>query len=308
MANQELKSKRGEILRAWFDFVFGFENKKGDVLGHWIAFHDDFSFPPQEFYAAIEKELLARKIPGMEISREEFAEGGLISDKRIYLRLLRERLALYTCAAPFGSGYFFSCRTVYVPALVRLWHIVAALVFFNIVGGLLVKPLGVTFATIAMIALMFALAGVLRNAAASALSDLDALLLKIPVRFDHLRRLVSCGHLLSPRYAAHLFAANSRNDQGDCRGHHGGKGGQTGGAVSAAIRSSVSFTSGCRHAKNRAGKIGREDMPTAHEQFSEQFRRWELRGRGWQVFDEPVHPEPPFVPFPRPLFPGDAGR
>ncbi len=181
MANQELKSKRGEILRAWFDFVFGFENKKGDVLGHWIAFHDDFSFPPQEFYAAIEKELLARKIPGMEISREEFAEGGLISDKRIYLRLLRERLALYTCAAPFGSGYFFSCRTVYVPALVRLWHIVAALVFFNIVGGLLVKPLGVTFATIAMIALMFALAGVLRNAAASALSDLDALLLKIPV-------------------------------------------------------------------------------------------------------------------------------
>src|ERR1017187_10684645 len=38
-------------------------------------------------------------------------------------------------------------------------------------------------------------------------------------------------------------------------------------------------------------------MPTAHEQFTEQFHRWELRGRGWQVFDEPVHPEPPFVPF-----------
>src|SRR5882724_6587328 len=38
-------------------------------------------------------------------------------------------------------------------------------------------------------------------------------------------------------------------------------------------------------------------MPTAHEQFAEQFRRWELLGRGWQVFDEPVYPEPPFVPF-----------
>jgi type IV secretion system coupling TraD/TrwB family protein len=38
-------------------------------------------------------------------------------------------------------------------------------------------------------------------------------------------------------------------------------------------------------------------MPTAHEQFSEQFRKWELRGRGWQVFDGPVQPEPPFVPF-----------
>ncbi len=52
MANVELKSKnggRGELLRAWFDFIFGFENKKGDILGHWIAFHDNFSFSPQEF-------------------------------------------------------------------------------------------------------------------------------------------------------------------------------------------------------------------------------------------------------------------
>jgi hypothetical protein len=178
--NSERNSKKGDMLRAWFDFIFGFENKKGELLGHWVAFHDNFSFPPQGFYEAIEKELQARKIPGLEISREGFAEGGMLSDKRTYLRLFRERLALDTCAAPFGSGYFFSCRTVYVPALVRLWHIVAALVFFNIVGGLLVIPLGMTFAGIAMIALMFALAGVMRNAAASPLSDLDTLLLKIP--------------------------------------------------------------------------------------------------------------------------------
>jgi len=181
MATPELKSKKGEMLRAWFDFIFGFENKKGDILGHWVAFHDNFSFSPQEFYEAITKELEARKVPGLEISHEEFAEGGLLSDKRIYLRLFRERLALYTCAAPFGAGYFFSCRTVYVPALVRLWHIIAALFFFGVVGGLLVKPLGFIFATVAMIALMFALAGVLQNAAASALFDLDTLLLKIPV-------------------------------------------------------------------------------------------------------------------------------
>ena len=178
MANQELKSKKGDVLRAWFDFVFGFENKKGEVLDHWIAFHDNFSFSPLDFYETIEKELQARKIPGMEISRQEFAEGGMLSDNRIYLRLFRERLALYTCAAPFGTGYFFSCRTVYVPALVRLWHIIAALVFFSIVGGLLIKPLGIMFAAVAMVALMFALAAVLRNAA---MSDLDTLLLKIPV-------------------------------------------------------------------------------------------------------------------------------
>jgi hypothetical protein len=38
-------------------------------------------------------------------------------------------------------------------------------------------------------------------------------------------------------------------------------------------------------------------MADAHEQFSEQFHQWERRGRGWQVFEESVHPEPPFIPF-----------
>lgn len=38
-------------------------------------------------------------------------------------------------------------------------------------------------------------------------------------------------------------------------------------------------------------------MPGIEEQLTEQFYRWEHRGRGWQVFSEPVSPEPPFRPF-----------
>ncbi len=38
-------------------------------------------------------------------------------------------------------------------------------------------------------------------------------------------------------------------------------------------------------------------MASAHEHFSGQFQKWEMRGRGWQVFPQPVYPEPPFVPF-----------
>jgi hypothetical protein len=53
-------------------------------------------------------------------------------------------------------------------------------------------------------------------------------------------------------------------------------------------------------------------MPPVHEQLSEQFYRWELRGRGWQVFDDPVFPEPAFVPFNGHLLPykptADDGR
>ncbi len=38
-------------------------------------------------------------------------------------------------------------------------------------------------------------------------------------------------------------------------------------------------------------------MSRLDEQLSERFHLWELRGRGWQVFPEPVYPEPPFTPF-----------
>src|ERR1043166_5987286 len=39
-------------------------------------------------------------------------------------------------------------------------------------------------------------------------------------------------------------------------------------------------------------------MASVHEQLSKEFCNWELRGRGWKVFDEPVPLEPPFVTFP----------
>lgn len=33
------------------------------------------------------------------------------------------------------------------------------------------------------------------------------------------------------------------------------------------------------------------------EVLTKQFYDWELRGRGWQVWESPVEPEPPFRPF-----------
>ena len=175
------KAKKGGVLRRWLDFIFGFKNKKGEVLSSWLIPVDGLSFSPKEFYASVEQQLAARKIPSMKITRQRFAEGGLLSDQRVYLRLMRERLAIDTCAAPFGNIFFFSCRTVYVPALVRLWHILAAICFFNLVSNLLVMALGLTYGSVALIALIFAVAGVLRNASVEEFSDLDAVLLRIPV-------------------------------------------------------------------------------------------------------------------------------
>jgi hypothetical protein len=122
-----------------------------------------------------------RKIPSMEVSRVEHSEGGLLSGKRLYLRMLRERLAFDTCASPFGKTYFFSCRTVHSPPVLRLWHIAVAFVFFAIVYSQLVRLLGLTFANIAMVALLIAIAETFRNAVGMGLADLDNALMKIPV-------------------------------------------------------------------------------------------------------------------------------
>src|ERR1035438_9314288 len=38
-------------------------------------------------------------------------------------------------------------------------------------------------------------------------------------------------------------------------------------------------------------------MPCNIEALTRQFYEWERRGRGWQVWDQPVALEPPFRPF-----------
>ena len=177
----EDKPKKREWVRTIFDFIFTFKNKRGDILDTWLYSAEGVSIKPQEFYSSVHKHLEEQNFPKMDISRVEFAEGGLLSDQRQYLRLMRERLAIDTCAAPFGKHFFFSCRIVYVPALVRLWHIVAALLFFFTIGIWLIQLLGFVFAIIAFVALLFAIAAVFRNAGSTAFSDLDSLLLKIPV-------------------------------------------------------------------------------------------------------------------------------
>lgn len=161
--------------------ILSFKSNKDEVLDHWISFADGLTLSPQDFYAAVEKELDTRKIPTMEVSRVDYAEGGLLSEKRVYMRLLRERLAFDMCAAPFGNSYFFSCRTVHSPPMLHLWHLAIAFVFFCVVFSLLVSELGMMLAVIAMVGLLIAIAEVFRNAIGMGLADLDNALMKIPV-------------------------------------------------------------------------------------------------------------------------------
>src|ERR1051325_2972869 len=162
--------------------MFGFfKSKKADVLSHWYSLIPRFNASTHEFYQAIEAELKERKVPGLEISRVEFSEGGLLSDKREYLRMTRERLVFDICAAPFGTAYFFSCRFAEIPAVIKFWQLLVLFigwciclsislnVCIKIFGGstIFVWPLG-------WIAAITLLIYTLPNAVSMGLRDLDA--------------------------------------------------------------------------------------------------------------------------------------
>src|SRR5579862_6605890 len=46
---------------------------------------------------------------------------------------------------------------------------------------------------------------------------------------------------------------------------------------------------------------------SAFEELTRQFHAWEVRGRGWQVWDAPVELEPPFRPFYGHFLPATGG-
>lgn len=160
--------------------MFGFKSKKADVLDHWIGLAENFQCPSAEFYSAIEQQVNDRKLPGLEMSRVDFAEGGLLSDKRVYLRMLRERLVFDICAAPFGTGSFFSCRMAEIPAVVKLWELLVFLCGMSVLLYLASSRYG--FLGILGFLILIVLAFyVMRNAAAMGLPDLDTMLIRTPV-------------------------------------------------------------------------------------------------------------------------------
>lgn len=84
-------------------------------LAHWSTLVEGLQASPQECYTAIEEAAHRREIPQIRTSRVTHQEGGFLSAERIYLRIDRKMLAFDICAAPFGTGFFFSWRLSEVP-------------------------------------------------------------------------------------------------------------------------------------------------------------------------------------------------
>lgn len=78
------------------------------VFAHWHKLVENFEASPLEFYEAVEAAVRRREVPDMRASRIEYHESGVVSALRVYQRIERKKLAFDICAAPFGTGFFFS--------------------------------------------------------------------------------------------------------------------------------------------------------------------------------------------------------
>ena len=82
--------------------------KDANVVSHWHRPIENFTTSTLDFYASVEAALQPRQIPEYTTSRIDWREGGVLSARREYLRIKRGKLAFDLCAAPFGTGFFFS--------------------------------------------------------------------------------------------------------------------------------------------------------------------------------------------------------
>ena len=90
-------------------------SKHTEVLSHWQTMVEDFSTSSLGFYSLVREGIARREIPDLTLSEVEWKESGLGSGKRLYLRVAREGLNLDICAAPCGTGFFFSWWLASIP-------------------------------------------------------------------------------------------------------------------------------------------------------------------------------------------------
>lgn len=105
------------------------------VFSHWHQLFEGFNTSSLDFYAELEGAIAARQIPEVSISRVTWSESGFFSAKREYLRIARRGFKFDICAAPFGSGFFFSWWLVRIPRFLEgilLFVALLGLPFFSV--------------------------------------------------------------------------------------------------------------------------------------------------------------------------------
>lgn len=107
------------------------------LIGRWHQYIPAYQTSALDFYASVESGIQTLGLPDeIRTSRVVFKEAGIVSANREYLRVERRRVAFDLCAAPYGSGYFFSWWCHRLPAPHTFLALVALLLGFLFVGSI----------------------------------------------------------------------------------------------------------------------------------------------------------------------------
>jgi hypothetical protein len=94
------------------------QSRQDNVISQWHRLIESMQASPMAFYQSLETALMRRQVPALNSSKVTYYEGNLLTAQRVYLRIIRGRHAFDICAAPFGTGFFFSWRlTIRRPSL-----------------------------------------------------------------------------------------------------------------------------------------------------------------------------------------------
>jgi hypothetical protein len=155
--------------------------RSGEVVSHWNLLVDNFNTSALAFYDAVEASLRERQIPEIRTERIEWKQGGVLSANRIYLRVIRGRLVYDICAAPYGTGYFFSSwHSVQPPEFAMLFGVAillsAPFLLMSLIGGA-----GIIQGTFMFVVLVAAGLGAARGIAEVSAAEWEETVIAMPV-------------------------------------------------------------------------------------------------------------------------------
>jgi hypothetical protein len=114
-----------------------------DVLSNWSYLIENLQASPMSFFQCVEGAIHKRAIPETETSRVDYMEGGIVSAKREYLRIKRDKLIFDICAAPYGNGFFVSWWLSKPRPAISLLAIAGAIVGYFVLAIIVMTQAGV---------------------------------------------------------------------------------------------------------------------------------------------------------------------
>jgi hypothetical protein len=155
-------------------------SRKAEIYSHWGSLTPEVHFSAEEFCAKLETAVRAKDWPGVEVFRVPYSEAGLLSHKREYLRIIRQRHLFDVCASTFGKDYFFTLREGQIPAVVDVRAALMVLLSSLLLLSVLVHSLGTYGGLFATLFVLLFAAWFLFNILKMGMTKLDTALMQLP--------------------------------------------------------------------------------------------------------------------------------